>query len=614
MTKKIIYLFILLSVSFSSIAQDKTTKKFFRNGLYFLDIGDLEKALDNFFYVYDTDENVASYNYYIALCYFNMPREKNKAKPFLLAASKSVTPRFQNFDIEETEAPPEVYLMLGELYQFDEELDSAKYFYEQYESIVKLKEDKDLARHRLKSIETAKKLQKHYLPYAAENLGARVNSENSDYNPVVSSDENTLAFTSFIDSKDAIFICRKENGRWSTPEDITSQLGSKGKALTADISADGNKLYLIGIDNYGSDIYVSEFDGKKWSKMKPFDSKINSPYYETSFIINDAEDEVYFSSDSPESIGGLDLFYSKKDAKGKWGYPINLGRRINTPYDEESPYLTNNDRLLFFSSDGHETMGGFDIFFSERLGENVWSEPINIGYPLNTTSNDITYLALDEGNIAYIVKDIPGGYGLVDIYKVEIAKDLLFADKLLDGFEIPNKFSHEVAENVDSTTIEAEAIEEVPEPVTKPEVAATAIVAMTSPTIEKEEEKSVKEEIKPVEKPIEVKETIPEPVKAEEKLPDPEPEPITKTETISRPANTSNRAYTVQIIALKRPVSIEKFSKAGTVKRSDGDDGYSRYTVGYFENAMLARKEILRLHKLGFKNCFIREVSSISNY
>ncbi len=637
MIKRIIYLIFSLSLTISSIAQDNTTKKFFRNGAYFLEIGDLEKALDYFFYVYDSDNNIASINYYIGKCYFNMPREKQKAKPFLLAASKSIDTRFREFEIDETDAPPEVYLMLGELYQFDEELDSAKYFYQQYENSVKLKEDKDLAKHRLQSIDNAKKLQQHYIPYAAENLGPKINTVHSDYNPVISTDENTLAFTSFIDSKDAVFISRKENGKWSTPEDISKQISAKGSALTADISADGNKLYLIGIDSYGSDIYVSEFDGKKWSKMKPFDSKINSPYYETSFVINDAEDEVYFSSDSPESIGGLDLFYSKKDAKGKWEFPINLGRRINTPYDEESPCLAKDDKLLFFSSNGHQTMGGFDVFFSERLGENVWSQPINIGYPLNTTANDLGYVALDDGNIAYIVKDMPNGYGLVDIYKIEIPKDLLFADKLLEEAEPTGQFSHELVEQVDSATIEP--IAQIEETEVEPAITTEPEIALVAPVIEKEEEKPVVEQIKeePIEqvveeqvpniepvvieketpvisKPEEIKEPTPELVKTEEKMPDIEPEPIEKTETVKIPTYTSGRAYTVQIIALKRPVSEEKFSMAGQVKRSDGDDGYSRYTVGYFENASLARKEILRLHKLGFKNCFIREVSTISNY
>lgn len=653
MRLKFICLLSFLILAHYSEAQDKNLKRFFKNGMYFMDVGNYEKALDNFFYLYDSDSERPAYNYYVGRCYFEMPREKQKAKPYLLKASQSVELQFRDYDIDETNAPPEVYFMLGELYQFDEVLDSAKYFYEKYEVIVKSKEDKDLARHRLKSLETAIKLQENFLPFSASNLGPIINSEYSDYNPVISADEQTLAFTRFVDGLDEVYISRKTGGQWGEPENITKQLSTGGTAFTAHISADGNKLYLIGISDMGSDIFYATYDGNKWSKMKYFDSKINSPYFETSFFMNADETELYFSSDSPEGIGGIDIYYSKKNAKGRWENPTNLGSRINTIYDEETPYLSKDGKLLFFSSNGHETMGGYDVFFTEKMGEEVWSKPINIGYPLNTPANDYSFIALDDGNRAYIVKDLPGGYGFVDIYNVEVSKELLFADKLLEDISKYAGFNTQLADQ------EAPVSETEPNvPVTEAAVVAAVVTQeevipeesvnpedQESDVQETEELATVEEKIEaPVEAaviPVVVAETKkeeetiekqPEPEAVAETVAEPVVEPIIETKTeplvekqpdetkladptpVTQYVTNVEAGYTVQIFALKKPVPATQFAKAGNVKRSDGDDGFTRYTVGYFESYREAAREQSRLMRLGYANCFIREVRTIQNY
>lgn len=634
MKLKIIYLLSILFLANFSMAQDKNLKRFFKNGTYFMDIGNYEKALENFFYLYDFDSERPAYNYYIGYCYFQMPRKKQKAKPYLIKAAESVELQFRDYDIEETNAPPEVFFMLGELFQFDDVLDSAKYFYKKYEGVVKSKEDKDLAKHRLKSLETANKLQENFLPFSASNLGPVINSEYSDYNPVISADEQTIAFTRFINGIDEVYISRKTTGQWGEPENITKQLSTGGTAFTAHISADGNKLYLIGISEMGSDIFYSTYDGNKWSKMKYFDSKINSPYFETSFFMTDDETELYFSSDSPEGIGGIDIYYSKKNAKGKWENPSNLGSRINTVYDEETPYLTKNGKMLFFSSNGHETMGGYDVFFSEKIGDDVWSKPINIGYPLNTPANDYSFVALDEGNRAYIVKDLPGGYGFVDIYNIEISKELLFADKLLEDISKYSGFHTQLADQ------EVPATETVP-------VAPVADAAIVTPekglpdktTFVEEQESAIQntekpgQDVKKAEVPVEAavipvvvaKKKQEEEISEIEQKPEPVvesvPEPIVEEQaekTVPEQAEHYNidaqLTYTVQIFALKKAVPATQFASVGNVKRSDGDDGFSRYTVGRFGSYREAAREQSRLMRLGFESCFIREVSTVQNY
>ncbi|HOW40271.1 MAG TPA: hypothetical protein PL123_06980, partial [Bacteroidales bacterium] len=133
--------------------------------------------------------------------------------------------------------------------------------------------------------------------------------------------------------------------------------------------------------------------------------------------------KLYFTSNRKGSIGGLDIYVSKRDTSGDWGIPLNLGPVINTIYNEESPFLSKDDKTLFFSSRGHFNMGGYDVFYSTALDNGEWSVPLNMGYPINSTDDDVFFKPSGEGYEAYYAVDRPQGFGKEDIYHVEIFSD-----------------------------------------------------------------------------------------------------------------------------------------------------------------------------------------------
>ncbi len=148
---------------------------------------------------------------------------------------------------------------------------------------------------------------------------------------------------------------------------------------------------------------------------------INTRYWESHGFVNEDQTILIFASDRPGGFGGLDLYISRKDMKGEWGPAVNLGPEVNTQFNEDRPFLLNNGKTLFFASQGHSSMGGYDIFKSNLQTNNLWSIPENIGYPLNSPDDNIFFMPVNNGKEAYISVFREGeGYGNEDIYKVFI--------------------------------------------------------------------------------------------------------------------------------------------------------------------------------------------------
>ena len=171
------------------------------------------------------------------------------------------------------------------------------------------------------------------------------------------------------------------------------------------ISKDGKTLYLYSSADYDGIIYTSKFENGTWSPLVKLNDNINTKYWESHATISHDDKKLYFTSNRKGTYGGLDIYVSKRDSTGDWGPAVNLGPVINTPYNEESPFLTSDDKTLFFSSRGHFNMGGYDIFYSTLLDNGEWSVPLNVGYPLNTTDDDVFFNPKNEGYEGYIAKD-----------------------------------------------------------------------------------------------------------------------------------------------------------------------------------------------------------------
>jgi len=191
-----------------------------------------------------------------------------------------------------------------------------------------------------------------------------------------------------------------------------------GDMFISSLSADGRILFLSKDDNYNSDIYTSTFNGITWSKTLRLNKHINTRYWESHGNLSTDGSLLVFASDRPGGFGGLDLYISRK-VNGDWGPAVNLGPQINTPFNEDRPFLINNGKKLFFSSQGHRNMGGYDLFSSDLQQNDLWSEPGNLGYPLNTPDDNIFFMPTENGKSGYISRyKESDGFGMEDIYRI----------------------------------------------------------------------------------------------------------------------------------------------------------------------------------------------------
>jgi len=208
------------------------------------------------------------------------------------------------------------------------------------------------------------------------------------------------------------------------------------------LSPDKQKLYIYKGDNKRGDLYVSTLKKGLWTKPKSL-SKFNSKYSEVSMCISSDESVLYFiSGNAKKGYGGTDIYISRKNSQGKWGKPENAGNVINTFFDELGVSLGMNDSILYFSSKGHNSMGGYDVFQSTLSNVGLWSKPQNLGYPINTPNDDVFYVVSPDGKTAYYSSNRESGLGGMDIYKIiylGAEKALLAGDveDLLAGAKIP---------------------------------------------------------------------------------------------------------------------------------------------------------------------------------
>jgi len=266
------------------------------------------------------------------------------------------------------------------------------------------------------------------------NLGKGVNSIFDEYGPVMSSDGQEMYFTSrrkyskkseksILDDKyfEDIYYSDLVKEIWSRAKRLDKKV--TGKTNTTNIavvglSPDKQRLYIYkGNDNSGN-LYMSTLKKGMWTKPKSL-SKFNSKYSEVSMCISSDESMLYYiSGNTKKGYGGTDIYISRKNIKGKWGKPENAGNVINTFFDELGVSLGMNDSVLFFSSKGHNSMGGYDVFQSSLSNVGLWSKPQNLGYPINTPNDDVFYDELASGKTAYYSSNRESGLGGMDIYKI----------------------------------------------------------------------------------------------------------------------------------------------------------------------------------------------------
>ena len=414
--------FILLLLSgFTSLCvaqEDGLTKVTPEEAANKMKVGNYEDALTDYLQLLNEDSRNESYNYNVGVCYLNNSMNKSKAVPYL-----EIVTRKEKHD-------PNADYLLGRAYQYANRFDDAVLAFKKFKADAKGTVfnlvDADL---QIQHCINAKELMKFPVDVMFQNLGSNINSEYSDYYPFVTSNESFLIYNTKRPEKNAekmengnynnsIYISRVVNGEYMKASPIGAPINAGMEVIGLSETGDNILLYMpegLGKGN----IYISKLDVQGvYGKPEKLDAKINAAGDEIAASISSDGNTLYFASSRKGGMGGTDIYICKKLGK-KWSEPMNVGKEINTPYDEDFPNISPDGKILYFSSKGHTSMGGYDIFkssFDETT--NTYTSPKNIGYPINTTDDDMNFRISKNGKYGYIASAKNGGQGDFDIYRV----------------------------------------------------------------------------------------------------------------------------------------------------------------------------------------------------
>lgn len=263
------------------------------------------------------------------------------------------------------------------------------------------------------------------------NVGAPINTQWGEHSPVISADEGVLIYTTVRPDNEGcsgdpmcpyedIYITeRLEDGSWSTPKPISKRINSKDYDASIALSPDGQELFIYKNPPGNGDIFKCVLKGDEWSAPKSMGWPVNSKYYETTVSVSPDGNRLYFTSDREGGLGDTDIYYSDLGEDGDWSDPVNIGDKINTAGADDSPFIHPDGKTLYFSSKGRkECLGGFDIYKTVMQSDGSWSDPVNIGYPINTPDDDIYFVLSASGKHGYYASAKEGGIGEKDIYKI----------------------------------------------------------------------------------------------------------------------------------------------------------------------------------------------------
>ncbi|MDA3953039.1 MAG: hypothetical protein PF485_05300 [Bacteroidales bacterium] len=413
--------FASCNTSFSQYSE--ALKETFSEAEYYILFEEYEEALALYLNLYENGLDNAYINHRIGECYSQVPGQKNNSIPYLEEACKDLSKSIKEGSFKETKAPYRTLFYLASAYQTDNQLDKAIEVFKKFGKLVSAEKNYNIeyVYKQIQSCEAAKKLINNPLLIDEINMGKLINNEFSNLRPVISSDEKSLIYVSKLKFYDAILYSIKKDEQWTAPINITPELKSDGDFHTCFLSAKGKTLVLSKNDKFNSNIYISRLEGIRWSVPEKLNKNINSKFLETFASLSNDGKTLYFVSNRKGGFGGTDIYKCEFDEKtNDWGEAINLGNEINTPFNEETPIICEDNKTLYFSSQGHHNMGGFDVFYSKKFFLNVWSKPINIGYPINSTDDNLFFYPIRNGKYAYVSKYDQDGYGQKDIIRLEI--------------------------------------------------------------------------------------------------------------------------------------------------------------------------------------------------
>ena len=320
----------------------------------------------------------------------------------------------------------------------DGNYDMAKQYFSIFLTLDKDNKDlQPLANKGIKEAEFREYAIANPIPFTPQNMGKMINTPYDEYLPALTADEQTIIITrkeprkstttAMTPEEEDFYISTLDtNGNWTMAERVSEPLNSNDNEGAQCISQDGRFIVftICGEGGLGScDLYWSKKIGDRWSKPRNLGAAVNSRYWDSQPSFSIDGKTLYFTSNRPGGKGGKDIWKTTLNENGRWNKAVNLGDSINTPQDETCPFIHYDDQTLYFASNGHIGMGGFDIFYSRKLNDTTWSMPTNIGYPINTSGEEMNLIVGASGNTAIFSSDKLDGYGGQDLYSFELYED-----------------------------------------------------------------------------------------------------------------------------------------------------------------------------------------------
>lgn len=426
---------LLLIFCSSSVYSQQNIKKTLKENTDFILNEEYYNALATGKELVESDPTNSNYNYRYGLALFYASSTIDEALPYLKKASETISAKYDFFKANEKNAPLDALFLYGVMLHRNNQIDEALKVYQDFQSQI---DQSSPFYHevllKIKQANNAKTIQLNKNVRALNLLDKAINSENSDFSPVVSFDGSRLYYTSSrswqegspsntVDKNtghfyEDIYMSDYQNDKWQPSSILSFCLPTENEASVS-VSVDERRVYLYNSTKVGGDIYYSDFKEGDFNKMNhlSFPKEFSTSWKPHYFVSSDGK-LAFLSSDMEKGYGGLDLYILRRQADGSWSAPENLGPEINSPYNEDAPYLSFDGKYLYFSSDNEKSIGGYDIFRAEYKDGN-FVNPENLGTPINSTYDDLYYTVTADGMTAYISSFRDEGYGGLDIYKIE---------------------------------------------------------------------------------------------------------------------------------------------------------------------------------------------------
>ncbi len=381
------------------------------------------EALPLLFKANKFNSNNSELNYRLGRCYLMNAIYKEEAVPHLEKALK-LNPNVAK----------DIHYQLGKAYHITMDFDKAITEFKKYQSTLVTKnpaEVEDVAK-RIKECEFAKELVTKPERVFIDNFSRPVNTKYPEYGAIISADESVMMFTSRRNTStgadkqppgtpyyEDIYITKKIDGKWTTPENMGAPINSESHDATTAVAPDAQSMIIYLGGKNGGDLYECKLEGNTWTKPKPLNKNINTKYHESSASYSNDGKTLYFVSNKDGGIGNHDIYVTHWDEeKMDWGPATNLGPKVNTKYNEEAVLIHPDGKSLYYSSQGHNTMGGYDIMKSSLQEDGTWSEPENLGYPINSVDDDVFFVINASGRRGYYSSFKADGLGEKDIYQI----------------------------------------------------------------------------------------------------------------------------------------------------------------------------------------------------